>query len=373
MKYLEEDDGRKEKKVLPATLSTGAIALVFLIIGFQAALFIHRAAVVSIVNKRDRPDTVYVLDEELAGKVLADPAVRMLSGAAGGMMRDDAAVAEGKGSAAAGGRDAAVAVGRYAGKKETGGNVPGKGWTSESSSMSESKSSSGSGTGTVIVRKDSYHSPEAKSVYRANAARQVESFRFNPNTVSLDDLMRLGFSLKQAASIVNYREKGGRFRRKTDFARSYVVADSVYERLEPYIEIPDVDLNLADSADFDALLPGIGGYFAARMVEYRRKLGGSYSYKEQLMDIWNFTEEKFAGLSDLVCVDSANVRPYPLWTLPEDSLRLHPYIGAYAAHGVVVFRENNPVSAWSVDALAKAGVLRREDAARLSRCIIRSP
>ena len=143
-------------------------------------------------------------------------------------------------------------------------------------------------------------------------------------------------------------------------------------RIELSQELPLVDLNLADSADFDAL-PGIGGYFASGMVEYRRKLGGSYSYKEQLMDIRKFDRERYDALSDLITVDSAHVRPYPMWTLPEDSLRLHPYIGSYAAHGIVLFRENNPSSAWSVDALARAGVLRPEDASRLSRCRIALP
>ena len=80
-----------------------------------------------------------------------------------------------------------------------------------------------------------------------------------------------------------------------------MVSDSVYKRLEAYIDIPLLDLNLADSADFDGL-PGIGGYFASRMVEYRRRLGGYYSYKEQLMDIYNFDKEKYDGLADLVTI-----------------------------------------------------------------------
>jgi DNA uptake protein ComE-like DNA-binding protein len=50
-----------------------------------------------------------------------------------------------------------------------------------------------------------------------------------------------------------------------------------------------VDLNLADSAAFDAL-PGIGGWFASKMIEHRKALGG-YSYKEQLMDIYRFDQE----------------------------------------------------------------------------------
>ena len=108
--------------------------------------------------------------------------------------------------------------------------------------------------------------------------RKVESFCFDPNTVTHEDLCRLGFTPKQARSLISYRQKGGRFRRKSDFAKSFVVSDSIYRRLEPYIDIPLTDLNLADSAAFDAL-PGIGGWFAAKIIEHRNALKG-YSHKE---------------------------------------------------------------------------------------------
>lgn len=226
-------------------------------------------------------------------------------------------------------------------------------------------------TGDSVQRRNASHSPRVQSIREKLPRKHVESFIFNPNTVSVEDLCRLGFTYKQAMAIDNYRKKGGRFRRKEDFARSFVVSDSVYKRLQHYVEIPLVDLNLADSAAFDAL-PGIGGWFASRMLEYRNQLGG-YSYKEQLMDIWKFDKEKYDALSDLIVVSPEHVRPYPLWHLPADSLRLHPYIGDYAAKGIVLYRDNNPRALWSVDSLASAGVLRAEDAARLRRCAIANP
>lgn len=294
------------RKKLSASFVTGSIALVFLVIGYQTAVLVHRAAVAKILADRDCPDTVYVIDRSQAESVLS----------AGMIGRTEDSV--------------------------------------------------------VMFRKNAGHHPAVQQV-RDSYRPAVENFAFNPNTVSVDDLVRLGFSRRQAEAIDNYRKKGGRFRRKSDFAESYVVADSVYRRLEPYIEIPLVDLNLADSAAFDAL-PGIGGYFAAKMTEYRRALGGSYSYREQLMDIWNFDREKYDGLSDLITIDSAYVRPYPLWTLSEDSLRMHPYIKyRSAAHGIVLFRENNPQSTWTVDALEKAGVISPEMAEKLSRCSIARP
>ena len=148
-----------------------------------------------------------------------------------------------------------------------------------------------------------------------------------------------------------------------------MVSDSIYRRLEPYIDIPLLDLNKADSAAFDAL-PGIGGWYAARMVEYRKKLGG-YSYKEQLMDIWKFDRDKFDALSDLVTLSGSGVRPYPLWSLPADSLRLHPYIRKWeTARAIVLYRDNTPREFWSVDSLASAGILSSESASKLSRCVI---
>ena len=150
------------------------------------------------------------------------------------------------------------------------------------------------------VRRNAEHGEVARRIYEAARGRRVENFRFDPNTVSLSDLQRLGFSEKQAAAIENYRAKGGRFHRKEDFAKSFVVADSVYRRLEPYIDIPKLDINAADSAAFDAL-PGIGPYFAARMVELREKLHG-YSYPEQLLQIPNFGAERYDGLKDLITV-----------------------------------------------------------------------
>ena len=283
----------KEKKSgLSESFVIGVIALVFLIVGYQTALFIHNAAVVKIAANRDHPDTVYVYERVREGEVSAH-----------------------------------------------------------------------------TVRRSSAHSPRAQAVRKAVPVATVENFRFDPNDVSVEDLCRLGFTRKQAESIEKYRRSGGRFRRKEDFKRSYVVSDSIYRRLEKYIDIPLVDLNAADSADFDGL-PGIGGWFASKMLEHRKALGG-YSYKEQLMDIYRFDQVKYDGLSDLIVVNPETVTPYPLWSLPADSLRKHPYIADYeTARAIVLFRDNNPEEHWTVEELEKAGVLSAETASRLARCIL---
>ena len=53
-----KDDGRRPS----ASFVVGAVALLFLIIGYQAALFIHKASVAMVIANHDAPDTVYLYD-----------------------------------------------------------------------------------------------------------------------------------------------------------------------------------------------------------------------------------------------------------------------------------------------------------------------
>lgn len=234
----------KEKKQQnsSAAFKVGAVSLAFLILGYQAAIFVHRAAQLRIEANRDRPDTVYVYVHD------------------GVQSSEEAATA-------------ATTVRK--------------------------------GEENVVIRKERHEAEHTPAVEKIReSTRRVESFSFNPNTAGMEEFRRLGFSEKQAQAILNYREKGGRFRRRQDFARSFAVSDSVYARLEPFIDIPLLDINQADSAAFDAL-PGIGPWYASKMVEYREKIGG-YTSTEQLMDIERFDSERYEALCDLVTCGPRN-------------------------------------------------------------------
>ena len=332
---IQKDREEAKDKPSAASFKVGAIALAFLIIGYQAALVVGRSARLRIEANQDKPDTIYVMGSAPETPAPLNPFPTLPGQSPGAGRSADADFASLKSNHA----------------------------TASQSGLPRDGTSS-----TVTVRRNAKHSPGVEAVRRAS--RRVETFRFNPNTVSVEDLIRLGFSEKQAQAIDNYRTAGGRFRRREDFAKSFVVADSVYLRLERFIDIPRIDLNRADSAALDDL-PGIGPWFAARIIAYRDELGG-YSFPEQLLDIYRFDREKFDGLSDLVYCSPPT--PYALWSLPADSLALHPYIRSrQAARSIVLFRDNTPREGWTVEALGAAGILPPEDAARLARCALAPP
>jgi len=330
---MYKKENKQERGAVSTSLATGIIALIFLVVGYQAAMFIGKASVAGKALKMAVPDTVFVVDGEMAREIILSE----LGPDAMSEIRDEPP-RERKIIHHSNQSEKARELEAYARYK----------------TMEITAGSSVDGS----VRRNT-----------GSTKRTFECFRFDPNTVTQEELVRLGFSPKQAQSIVNYRNKGGRYRRKEDFAKSFVVSDSVYARLEPYIDIPLLDLNLADSAALDAL-PGIGGYFAMQIIKFRESLGG-FSCKEQLMDIYNFDSEKYDALKDLVMVSRSRASPFALWTLPEDSLALHPFISNInTAHSIVLFRQNNPKSSWTLESLRTSGVLTAEQAEGLSRCLI---
>ncbi len=122
-----------------------------------------------------------------------------------------------------------------------------------------------------------------------------------------------------------------------------------------------VDLNRADTTELKQVR-GIGSYYARRIVEYRERLGG-YVDIGQLLEIRGIDEERVLRWQKELKVDLGVVRKIDLLNTPEEDLRKHPYIGFYAARGIVSFRKIQTVI--SLDGLVKNNVLSDDAAERL--------
>lgn len=67
----------------------------------------------------------------------------------------------------------------------------------------------------------------------------IEIFAFNPNLVSREDFVKLGLKPKTVDIILNYRNKGGKFKSKDDFKKMYTLDEQTFMRLEPYLMFDD--------------------------------------------------------------------------------------------------------------------------------------
>jgi DNA uptake protein ComE-like DNA-binding protein len=203
---------------------------------------------------------------------------------------------------------------------------------------------------------------------RRLAKRTYESFPFDPNTVSIADLQRLGLTLRQAESVDHYRSKGGRFRTKDDFRKMYVVSDTLFARLEPFIKIPKVELNAADSAALVSLR-GVGPYYARKILEYRERLGG-FQEKAQLLEIEGFDAERLAGFSDDIEIDASRIRPLDIWRATDSMLARHPYLGPKGARSIARYKQLYDTTRWTLADLERERALPKENIEKLKKYIV---
>ena len=193
-----------------------------------------------------------------------------------------------------------------------------------------------------------------QSTSQKRATPQYELFQFDPNIATMEEFVRLGLSEGQAKVILRYRERGGVFREREDFKKIYVLSEGFYERVEKYIVISSLDeiydnppansavrkvtdINRADSAELIAL-PGIGPYYASRILSFRERVGG-YLNTEQLLDIPGMDSARFSLFCNYITVDTTLVSKRDISALSVEELSHNPYIGSYKARAIMRLRD----------------------------------
>ena len=193
---------------------------------------------------------------------------------------------------------------------------------------------------------------------------------FDPNTASEQQLQSLGLSQRHVRNIMKYRSRGGRFRKKEDFARLYGLTLKQYRQLEPYIAIqPEVmaadvikgsrnnknisqkdsslftlhsslkklrhgetvDINTSDTAMLKRI-PVIGSYFAMRIVELRQRRQ-MFSSPQELLAIRNFPESALAYMTASQNFPEIYVN---LWS--QKQLAAHPLLNYAQAREIITLR-----------------------------------
>jgi competence protein ComEA len=193
--------------------------------------------------------------------------------------------------------------------------------------------------------------PES-SVNSDRPAGSVKLVTFDPNRAPSSVLISLGFSDKQAGIIVNYRQKGGRFKSPSDIYRIYGVDSALILRLIPYIIIEKdtaighernnvqykkTELNKCDSSELDKL-PGIGPVLASRIIKYRKLLGG-YVSVSQLREVYGLRDSIFNMIAGRVSVDSNSITVIQINKAGFKDLIRHPYFERYDVQAILKYRE----------------------------------
>lgn len=209
-------------------------------------------------------------------------------------------------------------------------------------------------------------------ISKSEETRQ-EYFLFNPNTATVDEFLRLGFTERQIQTIRNYQSKGGSFKTKKDFSKMYFMTEARYTELESFINLPErfeypdkkttqysnvyetrysetpivrtsfdysqllVEINSADTTELKKIR-GIGSFTAKNIVRFRENLGGFVSV-EQLVDVYPLTSEKLDSMRMNLTVDSGLIRKIKLNEATVEELSKHPYLSRSQARSLIAYRD----------------------------------
>jgi len=181
-------------------------------------------------------------------------------------------------------------------------------------------------------------------------------FSFNPNTIVLNDWVRLGLTEKQSQVILKYVSKGGYFKVKNDLRKMRVIKPDLFQLWQNYILLPDtlsdhkkysgaskpiekkiakMNINQASIEELDQL-PLVGEGRAKAIVYYREKLGGFISV-EQLLEIKCIPDSVYRIIESKVTTDGKIINPL---NINADSL-FHPYLPKSLAKMIVTYRQQH--------------------------------
>jgi len=214
---------------------------------------------------------------------------------------------------------------------------------------------------------NSYQYDKIVTDYNKNSTREL--FFFDPNTLTDEEWSRLGLRNKTIATIRNYLNKGGHFKKPEDVQKIYGLFPNEYERIAPFIKIEtsnrikynndiankslqdnqpknsyssrysNVEINLADTSDLIAL-PGIGSKLAARIISFRDKLGGFYSIN-QVGETFGLPDSTFQKIKQYLILTNTSVKKININTATIEELKAHPYIRYNLANPIVAYRNEH--------------------------------
>jgi competence protein ComEA len=178
--------------------------------------------------------------------------------------------------------------------------------------------------------------------------------KFNPNSYTLSDWIKLGLSEKQSVVILKFTARG--IYTEEDLKRIFVIPDILFELIRDSVvypqrfqntpnqesfqkqvkQITQINLNTADTTEFMKIY-GIGAFYAKQIIRYREKLGG-YFTKEQLLEVWKMTPEAYDKIKDHIFINEKDVKRIDINSVTIEELKAHPYLNWNKANSIIKMR-----------------------------------
>jgi DNA uptake protein ComE-like DNA-binding protein len=158
---------------------------------------------------------------------------------------------------------------------------------------------------------------EVDSLKLISGKNKIKIYPFNPSFLTDFKGYQLGLSTDEIDRLLKYRAKGKYINSAKEFQQITKINDSLLKSIEPYFKFPEWvnnlkikkisqgviksdisiitslrDLNSVNKADLE-LISGINKKLAARIINYRNKLGGFY-YNDQLYEVF-YLEKSIAN------------------------------------------------------------------------------
>jgi len=167
---------------------------------------------------------------------------------------------------------------------------------------------------------------------------------FDPNKLDISGWKALGFSEKQAKSILNYKEKvlKGKFSNILDIKNVYVISSEKFQEISHLIKLenkilPDstyyqkktqnLELNSINFIELNKY--GFDEKTSASFINFRKKLGG-FAKKDQIMEIYSIDKNLAQKLINESELNTEIVTKIDILLADENTLRSHPYFRKFA-------------------------------------------
>jgi len=220
----------------------------------------------------------------------------------------------------------------------------------------------------ILEKRKKYNKKYNPKKVKSNIApppKPLVLFPFDPNTVSEEDLKRMGFATKIVSTILKFRARGS-FRKAADFGKIYGISESEFKQIEPFIQIAKkekkdyvntskpkvvqatkktytpttVDINKANVEEWQKI-KGIGPTFAKRIVKFRDKLGG-FGRIDQIGETYGLADSSFQKIRPFLTIeDKPELRQINVNTVNEKELKAHLYFDWKKATTLINYRTHH--------------------------------